>query len=389
MFEKFAFDAFLKSLENITYGSFEVISPEGKRYLFEGDLPGPKASMKFNSYDVIANLAAKGDIGFAEDYRDGKWDSENLPALIYVALKNESALNSYIYGNNFYRVIAQFVNFFKRNNLKGSKRNIQAHYDLGNDFYSLWLDPTMTYSSAIFSNDNESLSEAQHNKYDRILELIGDKSGEILEIGCGWGGFAERAITTKDHRIKGITLSNEQHSFANNRLNNFKSNADIVLEDYRHQQGKFDNIVSIEMFEAVGEQYWSTYFNKLSSSLKQKGKAVVQTITIDEKHFESYRKGGDLIRSFIFPGGMLPSPERFEYEAKKAGLKITDKFHFGKDYARTLDNWLQTFNSKVAEVKALGFDDKFIRIWRLYLASCIASFSVERTDVMQVELQHA
>jgi cyclopropane-fatty-acyl-phospholipid synthase len=201
--------------------------------------------------------------------------------------------------------------------------------------------------------------------------------------------FAERAITTKDHRIKGITLSNEQHSFANNRLNNFKSNADIVLEDYRHQQGKFDNIVSIEMFEAVGEQYWSTYFNKLSSSLKQKGKAVVQTITIDEKHFESYRKGGDLIRSFIFPGGMLPSPERFEYEAKKAGLKITDKFHFGKDYARTLDNWLQTFNSKVAEVKALGFDDKFIRIWRLYLASCIASFSVERTDVMQVELQHA
>ncbi len=389
MFEKFAFDAFLKSLENIRHGSFEVISPEGKKYLFEGNMPGPKANMKINSYDVITNLATKGDIGFAEDYRDGKWDSENLPALIYVALKNEDALNSYIYGTSFYRVVAQFVNFFKRNNLKGSKRNIQAHYDLGNDFYSLWLDQTMTYSSAIFSNDNEPLAKAQHNKYDRILGLLGDNSGDILEIGCGWGGFAERAITTKDHRITGITLSNEQHEFANNRLKDLKGNSNIVIEDYRRQEGKFDNIVSIEMFEAVGEKYWSTYFNKIASALNQKGKAVVQTITIADEYFESYRKGGDMIRNFIFPGGMLPSAERFEYEAKKAGLKITDKFHFGKDYARTLDNWLQTFNSKIAEVKALGFDDKFIRIWKLYLASCIASFSVERTDVMQVELQHA
>jgi cyclopropane-fatty-acyl-phospholipid synthase len=189
MFDKFAFDTFLKSLENIQHGSFEVISPEGHKHIFQGKHPGPKASIRIYDYSVITNLAAKGDIGFAEDYRDGKWDSDDLPTLVYIALKNESALNSYIYGTNFYKILAKLFYFFRSNTLNGSKRNIQAHYDLGNDFYSLWLDPTMTYSSAIFSNDNESLSEAQHNKYDRILKLIGDKPGDILEIGCGWGGF--------------------------------------------------------------------------------------------------------------------------------------------------------------------------------------------------------
>ena len=389
MFEKFAFDKFLKSLESIKYGSFEVTSPEGKKYLFEGQYKGPDAKMHIHDYDVIPNLVAKGDIGLAEDYRDGKWDSENLAAMIYVALKNQECLNSYIYGTNFYRMVAQVFNLFKSNTLRGSKRNIHSHYDLGNDFYSLWLDPTMTYSSAIFNNDNEPLSKAQQNKYDRIINMLGDNSGDILEIGCGWGGFAERAITTKGHRVKGITLSNAQHDFARNRLKDFKDNSQIVIEDYRKLNGKFDNIVSIEMFEAVGEKYWPSYFNKISSALKQKGKAVIQTITIADEHFDSYRKGGDMIRSFIFPGGMLPSTQRFEQEATKAGLKITDKFYFGKDYANTLDKWLISFDAQIDKVKKLGFDDKFIRIWRLYLASCIASFSVERTNVMQVELVHA
>ncbi len=389
MIKKAVFSNFLKSLENIKYGSLELVCPRGEKYLFEGSFPGKNANIKINSYDVIINLITKGDIGFAEDYKNGNWDSENLADLIYLGLNNEDNFNNYIYGSNFYKIIAKIFYFFKENSIKGSKKNIHAHYDLGNEFYSLWLDKTMTYSSALFNSDGDSLMQAQYNKYDRILDLLDNKSGDILEIGCGWGGFAERAVFTKDHRVKGITLSNEQHVFANNRLKDLKSNASIMLEDYRKQEGKFDNIVSIEMFEAVGEKYWPIYFAKISSLLKEKGIAAIQTITIDDKYFEAYRKSGDLIRSFIFPGGLLPSSERFEFEANRAGLRINDKFYFGKDYAITVTNWLEKFNSQVEKIKELGFDEKFIRIWRLYLATCIASFSIGRTNVMQLSIQHA
>lgn len=389
MLNKKAFEDFIKSFENAEFGEMEIISPEGKKYYFQGDKTGVKADLHINSYDVITGIVAKGDIGLAEAYRDGKWDSNCLKSLFSYALQNEQSLNKYIYGTNFYKLIANIAYFFRRNTLNGSKNNIAAHYDLGNNFYKLWLDESMTYSSAIFNDSKELLISAQYNKYDRILERIGDNSGDILEVGCGWGGFAERAITQKDHRIKGLTLSEEQHRYANNRLKDYNENTKIVLEDYRKQEGKFDNIVSIEMFEAVGEKFWPVYFSKLSSLLKNKGKAVIQTITIDGQHFDNYRKGGDFIRSFIFPGGMLPSEERFEQEAKKAGLKLTDKFLFGKNYSLTLNHWLNNFNDKVEEVKKLGFDDKFIRIWRLYLASCIATFAIGRTNVMQVELQHA
>jgi cyclopropane-fatty-acyl-phospholipid synthase len=243
----------------------------------------------------------------------------------------------------------------------------------------------MSYSSAIFGNETEALSSAQLNKYDRILSRL-HNNDNLLEVGCGWGGFMDRAIQLGGNNVKGVTISDEQFYFAKDRL---KDRGNVELIDYRKLEGKHNNLVSIEMFEAVGEKYWRTYFDKIASLLDKKGKAIIQTITIDNKHFEAYRKGGDAIRTFIFPGGMLPSPEVFKDNAAKSGLKTTDEFAFGKDYATTLKRWLINFESKLPEIRSLGFDEKFIRLWKYYLASCAGSFQAGRTDVMQMELQHA
>ena len=331
-------------------------------------------------------LLSKGDTGLAEDYRDGLWQSDNLQNLVALAIDNDHAISPFLYGSALAQKIGNFSYKLRLNTLKGSRRNVSAHYDLGNDFYKLWLDPTMTYSSALFTKRQEDLVQAQHNKYDRIIDRLHKSSGSILEVGCGWGGFAERAINKGDFDIKGITLSDEQHDYASSRL---QHKAKIVLEDYRAQTGTFDNIVSIEMFEAVGEKYWKTYFEKISALLKKSGRAVIQTITIDDNLFDTYRTGNDFIRTFIFPGGMLPGPNRFALEAAKSGLRINDRFDFGQDYATTLEHWLKSFDSKKQEILALGYEESFIRMWRFYLAACIASFRTGRTDVMQVELQHA
>jgi cyclopropane-fatty-acyl-phospholipid synthase len=386
MFEKQMTHRFLETLNHIDYGSLTVTTPDGKLHRYAGASPDVEADITLHDWRFVPALAAHGDIGFAESYHEGWWSSSDLTKLIYFCLKNEEALRPYIYGGLFTRLASRLAYFFTQNSLKGSRRNIQTHYDLGNDFYQLWLDATMTYSSAIFADEKEELSAAQHRKYDRITERL-PRSGRVLEIGCGWGGFAERALESKDYAIKGLTLSHEQHAYAQDRLRN--KPAEIALEDYRIQNGKFDAIVSIEMFEAVGEKYWPVYFNKLKSLLASSGKAVVQTITIREEYFDSYRKGGDAIRTFIFPGGMLPSHTRFTEEAARAGLRLTDHFAFGQDYARTLERWLVGFEATLPEVKALGFDDKFIRMWRFYLTSCIASFRIGRTNVMQMELEHA
>lgn len=385
MIEKMVTQQFLKSLENIEFGAMHVTTPDGKQYSFYGKNPGEHANLHLHDWRVIRQFASKGDTGLAEAYRDGWWDSDDLAKLFTVGLQNEKTLNSYIYGGIFGRIAARIAYLFTRNTLNGSKKNIHAHYDLGNDFYKLWLDETMTYSSALFDSPDQPLVQAQHNKYDRILNRLSD-SGTLLEVGCGWGGFAERALHKNDFTMKGLTISKSQYDYAHKRVG---QNVDIAFEDYRIQQGKYDNIVSIEMFEAVGEKYWPTYFGKLQELLAKKGKAVVQTITIKDEYFESYRRGGDMIRTYIFPGGMLPSPTRFEHEAAKAGLRMTDSHGFGKDYALTLQHWLHNFDAKLADVKNLGFDNAFIRMWRFYLTCCIASFSVGRTDVVQVELQHA
>jgi len=386
MLAQIASEKLFRRLDNIESGQLEITTPDGKTRTFEGKSKGDHASIQLHDWRVISNIIRKGDIGFAEDYRAGKWETNDITALITLGLINKKALNSLVMGGKFSRTISMLSYLLNMNSVRGSKKNIHAHYDIGNDFYKLWLDHTMTYSSAIYKNDNESLIQAQYNKYDRILDCIDKDSGSLLEIGCGWGGFAERAQDRGDFGIKGLTLSQEQHDYANQRLGN---KANIALEDYRHQDKKFDNIVSIEMFEAVGEKYWPTYFGKLSELLNKEGKAVIQTITMNEQDFPKYRKGGDFIRSFIFPGGMLPSYSRFEEEAKNAGLKTNNAFYFGQDYARTLSVWLDDFDTKRDEVKALGFDDGFIRLWRFYLAACVAGFKTERTNVMQVELSHA
>lgn len=377
---------FLTSLDKLEYGSAEIVTPEGKTYRFKGGKPGARAHLKLHSWNVVLNLSLRGDIGFAEDYRNGLWESDDLVELFLCAFQNEPVLTPYIQGGTIGRVAAWLVNQLDANTLRGSRRNIAAHYDLGNDFYSLWLDQTMTYSSALFSSPSEALESAQHRKYDRILDSLGSQPGKVLEIGCGWGGFAERAVSQRDHYVKGITLSTQQYAYAKQRV---EKQAEFVLEDYRKQDGVFDYIVSIEMFEAVGERYWKTYFSKMRQLLKDGGKAMVQTITIDNQLFDRYRKGSDMIRSFIFPGGMLPSPNRFSQEAQYAGLKITDQFMFGQDYALTLRQWLMRFDTAKERIGKLGFDDGFIRIWRFYLATCIASFETARINVMQVELRHA
>lgn len=375
----------LKTLDNTRYGTIRLTFPDGSMYHRSGTEPGPAAELTLHDWRALRMIAFHGDIGFADAYRSGLCDTPDLEALVTFTLLNEAATSSYVHGTFISRLTAMLQNLTRLNTLGGSRKNIHAHYDLGNDFYKLWLDPSMTYSSALF-NDKEGITDAQHAKYDRILDKFEKQSGSVLEIGCGWGGFAERALQRGDFGVKGITLSHEQKLYADQRLG---GNAAIALEDYRHQEGKYDFLVSIEMFEAVGERYWKTYFGKIKQLMREGGRTLVQTITIDHAYFARYRMAGDFIRSYIFPGGMLPSPERFTEEAAHAGLKVVDRFAFGEDYARTLRYWLGNFDEKLHDVKALGFDEPFVRLWRLYLAACAASFSVGRTSVMQMELRHA
>lgn len=385
MFERQITNRFLETMKHIRYGALSVTTPDGKTHEYRGEMEGANASIIIHDWGIIGSTLRRGDIALAETYRDGLWDSPDPAKLFEFGMENQSVLDAYIYGGLFGTIASRMAYIFTRNTVKRSKKNIHAHYDIGNEFYKLWLDPSMTYSSAIFNNKTDTLQDAQHRKYDRIIERI-KPTGNLLEIGCGWGGFAERALEKNDYEIKGLTISKAQHDYAVNRLGN---NATIALEDYRHQNGKYDQIVSIEMFEAVGEQFWPVYFSKVKSLLAEKGTALIQTITIADEYFDRYRQGGDAIRTFIFPGGMLPSPEKFKTESRKAGLDLTDNFSFGQDYALTLTRWLENFDAKIDDVRAMGFDEKFIRIWRFYLTTCIAAFRFGRTDVVQWELRHA
>lgn len=384
MFERQITNRFLAALEQIAFGAIRVTTPDGRVHAFKGSQPGPDAQLTIHDWRLAKALVRRGDIALAEAYRDGWWDAENLTQLFLFGLQNQAALDTYIGGSALGKLASRIAYLFTTNTERGSKKNIHAHYDIGNNFYALWLDPSMTYSAAVFGNEHEPLQQAQTRKYDRIIDRL-NPSGSLLEIGCGWGGFAERALERGDYAIKGLTISAAQHQFSSQRLGN---NAAIALEDYRHQTGLYDQIVSIEMFEAVGEKFWPVYFAKIKSLLADKGKAMVQSITISDEDFARYRTSGDAIRTFIFPGGMLPSPSRFREESAKAGLCITDEFSFGQDYARTLTHWLNNFDARLKDVKALGFDEPFIRMWRFYLTCCIASFTHGRTNVMQWRLQH-
>lgn len=379
-----AINRLFSALSHIEYGEITLITPTKEKETFKGSKEGAKAIIEVHNWKLISSVLTEGDVGLAKGYAKGLWDSPDISEFLLFSLQNEKVLSSYIKGSILSRFAGKILYFFNRNTIEGSKKNIFAHYDLGNNFYSLWLDETMTYSSAIFKNKEMSLKEAQINKYDRIIEKL-KPTGSLLEIGCGWGGFAARALEKGDYLIKGLTLSKAQQEFAIEKL---KNRAIIALEDYRHQKSCYDQIVSIEMFEAVGEQYWPVYFSQIKSLLAPKGKAIIQTITIADDQFEAYKNSADAIRSFIFPGGMLPSKLRFEQEVVKARLKVVDAFSFGQDYAETLCRWLKTFDEKVNEVKALGFNAEFIRMWRFYLSFCISAFRSGRTDVVQWELDH-
>ena len=382
----------LAAASRLEIGRLDVVLPDGAAHRYEGKLPGPDASVTIRDWSVFKRMLRGGDMAFAEAYIEGQFDTPDLPALLTLGALNEAALERAFQANWMRRLVWRLMHSQRGNSRRGSKRNISAHYDLGNDFYRLWLDRGMTYSAGLFGDDpGRSLEAAQDAKYARILDRLGVRQGDsILEIGCGWGGFAE-AAARRGARVHAITISREQLAFASQRLqdNDLAHVAEVEFRDYRDVRGTYDHIVSIEMVEAVGEKYWPEYFAALARHLRPGGKALIQAITIADNAFEQYRRGTDFIQRHIFPGGMLLSGQKLAEQARLAGLRGEAVFSFGQDYARTLVAWLERFDRVSDRVRHLGFDERFQRLWRYYLAYCIAGFSTGRTDVLQAELVHA
>ncbi len=379
----------LQLLSRIEHGAIVMEFPDGQQARY-GDNSAP-VSMKLHNWDVCNAALKSGDIGFAETFIDGHWSTDNLPALVELFTRNRVAVESVVYGTWWGSLLYRIRHVFNRNSKSGSRKNIHAHYDIGNDFYQLWLDPSMTYSSALFSNGHvDSLQDGQSAKYRRILNQLSlADDARILEIGCGWGGFAEVAAREAGARVTGLTLSTEQLHFANQRLTEagVVDQVELRLQDYRDTNGEFDGIASIEMFEAVGEAYWPSYFECIARNLKTHGRACIQTIVIDDALFERYRRGTDFIQQYIFPGGMLPSPSVFKQYATEHSLRVVNEFKFGLDYARTLAEWRSAFKEQLPRVRAQGFDDRFLRTWEFYLAYCEAGFRAGSIDVAQFTLE--
>ncbi|GMG84726.1 cyclopropane-fatty-acyl-phospholipid synthase family protein [Paralimibaculum aggregatum] len=384
------FDPFFAILERIEHGSVEVGLPDGRVFLAEGEAPGPAGRFDVVNPEMFARLIREGELGFAEMFIDGWWTTPDLQPLLDVLLLNNRAIGRNFTGMGLVRAYERLRHQLRGNSRRGAKRNISAHYDLGNAFYAAWLDRSMTYSSALFAPGRDDLTDAQRNKYAAIcdrMQLAPDH--EVLEIGCGWGGFAEYAIAERGARVTGLTLSREQADFARARLfeAGLAERAEIRLQDYRDERGRYDGVASIEMFEAVGEKYWPTFFGTLRERLKPGSLAAMQVITIADDLFAGYRKGTDFIQKFIFPGGMLPSPQIFRAEVERSGLDLIGSMEFGKDYSRTLREWRERFNGAWQDIAALGFDGRFRRMWNFYLASCAACFAAGTTDVSQVALR--
>jgi cyclopropane-fatty-acyl-phospholipid synthase len=378
-------------LQEIEHGCLHLELPNGiDMTIGHGQ---PVAWLKFHKWSAFRDVLTKGGTGFAEGYLSGAWDTPDLTGLLCLLANNRDSLDRVVYGRWWGKLYNRLRHLLNANTRSGSRRNIASHYDLGNDFYSLWLDPGMTYSSARFDGDSSlSLEAAQTRKYQRILDLLDLPAGtSLLEVGCGWGGFAEHAALTAQHQVRGITLSHQQLDYARARIREagLTGQCSFAFQDYREEASQYDGIVSIEMFEAVGEAYWPVYFNTLKQALKPGGRAVVQTILIDDKLFDRYREGSDFIQRYVFPGGMLPSTSRFVEEAGRAGFVVSREEHFGLDYAETLARWRQAFLPRTQAVKQLGFDERFLRIWHFYLAYCEAGFRAGSIDVAQFRLEHA
>lgn len=382
----------LSLFSRLRYGSLRLNTPEGASFSFQGELPGPSACFDVLDWHACGEILRRGDVGFAEGYIDHFWETDDLVSLITLAALNRDAVEKAIYGHWWGQILYRLRHFLRANTRTGSRRNIAAHYDLGNEFYRLWLDDSMTYSAGLFAEDPaRSLEAAQIAKYDRVLERLRARPGDrILEIGCGWGAFAAHAAA-RGCTVHGVTLSQEQLRWAQARAESegLADRTRFELLDYRDTAGVYDHVVSLEMYEAVGERYWPAYFRTVRERLKPGGRALVQAITIDDELFDRYRRGTDFIQQHVFPGGMLASPQVLRREVERAGLGISDVFGFGDDYAETLRRWRVRFNRVIAEVRALGFDDRFVRLWNFYLAYCEAGFRARSTDVFQVELIHA
>ena len=387
--------AILALLEGLEYGSLEVRLPDGASLHFgQARSDDSAAVLEVASWSVFDWVIERGDVGFAEAWIDGHWHSPDLTALLTLLANNRQALAKAVYGRWWALISARLRHLLNANTRAGSRRNIMAHYDLGNDFYRQWLDPTMSYSSALYSSAApRSLAAAQLAKYRRILQRIDAQPGQrVLEIGCGWGAFAETAAREAGLEVVGLTLSPAQLQYARERMRvaGVDRQVHIELRDYRDLVGEqFDHIVSIEMFEAVGERWWPSYFATLQKLLAPTGRALVQSITIRDELFARYRRSTDFIQQHVFPGGMLPSPSVFGQQAARAGLAVNDSFAFGGDYARTLAQWSANFEQQWPAIAAQGFDERFRRLWRFYLAYCQAGFNSGATDVMQFELAHA
>lgn len=389
----------MRLLRQLRVGSLDLQLPDGSSARFgqaaEVGSSAPRAALRLHNWRVCAAAMKSGDIGFAEGYIDGDWSTPDLTALLKLFIANRDHIEGAIYGHWWGRLAYRVKHLLNRNSKANSRKNIQAHYDLGNEFYRLWLDPTMSYSSAWFEGDHgKDMVSAQRAKIQRALHEAGvtrDRPGQrVLEIGCGWGGLAEVAIAEHGAHVTGVTLSTEQLQWARQRLadKGLDGQADLRLQDYRDiQDPAFDAIVSIEMFEAVGREYWSGYFATLKRCLKPGGRACLQTITIRDDLFARYVKSTDFIQQYIFPGGLLPSDEAFRAEAERAGLQVTHALAFGPDYAETLRRWRADFHRHIKRVQQLGFDERFQRIWEFYLAYCEAAFDMGNTNVMQYTLR--
>jgi len=375
--------------QNWTFGQLTLELPSGRELSVRGPEPGPEARLVIRDFRFLSRVLAAGDIGFGEGFMAGEWETPNLSALLEVVTANLDQLARLMEGNIFGRTVNFMAHLLHRNNRAGSKRNVVAHYDLGNAFYSRWLDPTMTYSSARFERPGQPLGEAQRNKYASLARQIGlGPEHHVLEIGCGWGGFAEFAAGEIGAKVTGVTISPAQCEFARRRLfeQGLAERADIRLLDYRDISGQFDRVASIEMFEAVGEEYWAAYFEKIRDVLSPGGRAGLQIITIRDELFAHYRRRADFIQKYVFPGGMLPSETRLKEETARAGLEWRGIVRFGQNYADTLAEWARRFEAAWDEIKGQGFDERFQRLWRFYLSYCEAGFRTERTNVVQLSL---
>ncbi|OUD10941.1 SAM-dependent methyltransferase [Marivivens niveibacter] len=377
-------------LSRIERGRIDIILPDGRQFRAEGPNAGYVTELHVHNDDIFARLIREGDLGFMEAYMDEWWSTPDLMAFMdFVHDASDEVFDGFP-GQALVRAYEKLRFWLQSNTKRQAKKNISYHYDLGNDFYGLWLDPSMTYSSALYSESQMSLEDAQTAKYKAMVDQMDVQPGDhVLEIGCGWGGFAEYAAKERGLHVTGLTISREQYDYATKRIADagLSDRVTFKMQDYRDEKGQYDGIASIEMFEAVGEKYWPTYFATVKRCLRPGKNATLQIITVQDHRFELYRKGVDFIQKYIFPGGMLPSPKILRQQAKGAGMNVVGSIEFGESYSQTLRRWYDTFNEKWDEISQMGFDTRFRHMWNMYLTSCASTFHSGNCDVTQITVQ--